>query len=67
MTDGHSVVEGYSHPGPTRREYLMRFLRTDLAKRRIVTCAETMTARGGQLLMRLAWHWYASARVRLTA
>ncbi|WP_049735296.1 error-prone DNA polymerase [Rhizobium ecuadorense] len=51
MTDGHNVVEDYSHIGLTLREHPLRFLRTDLTKRRIVTCAETMTACDGQWLM----------------
>ncbi|WP_081159793.1 error-prone DNA polymerase [Ensifer aridi] len=51
MTDGHNVVEDYSHTGLTLREHPLRFLRIDLAKRRIVTCAEAMTARDGQWLM----------------
>ncbi|MBB4576544.1 error-prone DNA polymerase [Rhizobium lentis] len=51
MTDGHNVVEDYSHVGLTLREHPLRFLRADLAKRRIVTCAEAMTARDGQWLM----------------
>ncbi len=51
MTDGHNVVEDYSHTGLTLREHPMRFLRADLATRRIVTCAEAMTARDSQWLM----------------
>ncbi|ANL38264.1 MULTISPECIES: error-prone DNA polymerase [Rhizobium] len=51
MTDGHNVVEDYSHVGLTLREHPLRFLRADLIKRRIVTCAEAMTARDGRWLM----------------
>ncbi|PDT79708.1 error-prone DNA polymerase [Sinorhizobium sp. BJ1] len=51
MNEGHNVVEDYSHTGLTLREHPMRFLRADLAKRRIVTCAEAMTARDGRWLM----------------
>jgi len=51
MTEGHNVVEDYSHTGLTLRQHPLRFLRADLAKRRIVTCAEAMTARDGQWLM----------------
>ncbi|NKJ82579.1 error-prone DNA polymerase [Rhizobium leguminosarum] len=51
MTDGHNVVEDYSHLGLTLREHPLRFLRADLNKRRIVTCAQAMTARDGQWLM----------------
>ncbi|ANM19731.1 error-prone DNA polymerase 2 (plasmid) [Rhizobium sp. N541] len=51
MTEGHNVVEDYSHVGLTLREHPLRFLRANLAKRRIVTCAEAMTARDGQWLM----------------
>ncbi|NYJ10917.1 error-prone DNA polymerase [Rhizobium leguminosarum] len=51
MTDGHNVVEDYSHIGLTLREHPLRFLRADLTKRQIVTCAKAMTARDGQWLM----------------
>lgn len=51
MTDGHNVVEDYSHTGLTLREHPLRFMRDDLAKRRIVTCAQAMTAHDGQWLM----------------
>ncbi|MHC2459903.1 DNA polymerase III alpha subunit [Rhizobium leguminosarum] len=51
MTEGHNVVEDYTHLGLTLREHPLRFLRADLTKRRIVTCAEAMTARDGQWLM----------------
>ncbi|ANL50990.1 DNA polymerase III subunit alpha domain-containing protein (plasmid) [Rhizobium phaseoli] len=51
MTDGHNVVEDYTHIGLTLREHPLRFLRADLAKRRIVTCSQAMTARDGQWLM----------------
>ncbi|ANL31950.1 DNA polymerase domain-containing protein (plasmid) [Rhizobium phaseoli] len=51
MTDGHNVVEDYTHVGLTLREHPLRFLRADLAKRRIVTCAQATTARDGQWLM----------------
>jgi error-prone DNA polymerase len=51
MTDGHNVVEDYSHTGLTLRQHPLTFLRVDLASRRILTCAEAMTARDGQWLM----------------
>lgn len=51
MTDGQNVVEDYSHTGLTLREHPLRFMRDDLAKRRIVTCAQAMTAHDGQWLM----------------
>ncbi|MDW9451593.1 DNA polymerase III subunit alpha [Sinorhizobium meliloti] len=51
MTDGHNVVEDYSHTGLTLREHPLRFMRDDLAKRRIVTCAQAMRAHDGQWLM----------------
>ncbi|ARQ62134.1 error-prone DNA polymerase 2 (plasmid) [Rhizobium sp. Kim5] len=51
MTDGHNVVEDYSHVGLTLREHPLRFLRADLAERRIVTCAQAMAARDGKWLM----------------
>ncbi|MEY9199424.1 error-prone DNA polymerase [Sinorhizobium fredii] len=51
MTAGHNVVEDYGHTGLTLRQHPLRFLRRDLIKRRIVTCAEAMTARDGRWLM----------------
>nr|CAD6436566.1 error-prone DNA polymerase [Rhizobium sp. Q54] len=51
MTEGHNVVEDYSHTGLTLRHHPLRFLRADLTMRRIVTCAEAMSARDGQWLM----------------
>jgi len=51
MTEGHNVVEDYSHTGLTLRQHPLSFLRNDLAKRQIVTCAEAMRARDGQWLM----------------
>ena len=51
MTEGHNVVEDYSHTGLTLRHHPLSFLRWDLAQKRIVTCAEAITARDGQWLM----------------
>ncbi|EJC83339.1 DNA-directed DNA polymerase III PolC [Rhizobium leguminosarum bv. trifolii WSM2297] len=51
MTEGHNVVEDYSHTGMTLRQHPLQFLRGGLTKRRIVACAEAMTARDGQWLM----------------
>lgn len=51
MNEGHNVVEDYSHTGLTLRHHPLSFLRGDLTRRRIVTCAEAMTARDGQWLM----------------
>ncbi|MEX2742072.1 error-prone DNA polymerase [Rhizobium mongolense] len=51
MTEGHNVVEDYSHTGLTLRQHPLSFLRSDLTKRRIVPCAEAMAARDGQWLM----------------
>ncbi len=48
MTDGHNVVEDYSHTGLTLREHPVAFLRRDLEKRSIVTCADAMNARDGR-------------------
>ncbi|ACM36640.1 MULTISPECIES: error-prone DNA polymerase [Rhizobium/Agrobacterium group] len=48
MTKGHNVVEDYGHIGLTLRDHPIAFLRTDLAKRNIVTCEEAMTARDGR-------------------
>lgn len=51
MTDGHNVVEDYRHVGLTLRQHPLHFLRADLARRRIVSCADAMSARDGQWLM----------------
>ncbi|TAY23196.1 DNA polymerase III subunit alpha [Rhizobium ruizarguesonis] len=51
MTEGHNVVEDYGHVGLTLREHPVAFLRRDLLKRNIVTCAEAMNARDGRWLM----------------
>lgn len=51
MTEGHNVVEDYSHTGLTLREHPIAFLRRDLQKRNIVTCAEAMNGRDGRWLM----------------
>ncbi|MGG7518801.1 error-prone DNA polymerase [Allorhizobium undicola] len=48
MTQGHNVVEDYGHVGLTLREHPIAFLRRDLEKRSIVTCAEAMNARDGR-------------------
>ena len=44
MTTGAEVVEDYGHVGLTLRQHPVSFLRSDLAGRRIVTCAEAMAA-----------------------
>ncbi|KOF20241.1 DNA polymerase [Ensifer adhaerens] len=51
MTEGHNVVADYSHTGLTLREHPIAFLRKDLQKRNIVTCADAMNARDGRWLM----------------
>lgn len=48
MTDGHNVIQDYSHTGLTLREHPLAFLRKDLEKRNIVTCEQAMSARDGQ-------------------
>ncbi len=45
MTQGHNVVQDYTHVGLTLREHPVSFLRRDLTARRIVTCEEAMNAR----------------------
>jgi error-prone DNA polymerase len=45
MTAGREVVEDYGHVGLTLRSHPVSFLRADLRRRRIVTCAEAMQAR----------------------
>lgn len=47
MTAGGEVVQDYGHVGLTLREHPMAFLRSDLARRRIVTCADAVKTRDG--------------------
>ncbi len=51
MTQGHNVVQDYSHVGLTLRDHPLSFLRSDLNQRRIVTCQGAMSARDGRWLM----------------
>jgi error-prone DNA polymerase len=51
MTEGSNVVEDYGHTGLTLRAHPISFLRDDLTKRQIVTCAEAASARDGHWLM----------------
>ena len=48
MTAGSEVVEDYSHVGLTLRRHPVSFLRADLARRSILTCAEAVAARDGR-------------------
>ncbi len=50
MTAGGDVVEDYRHVGLSLRRHPVAFLRPDLHRRRIVTCAEAMAARDGRWL-----------------
>lgn len=50
MTAGSEVVEDYGHVGLTLRDHPLSFLREDLRRRRIVTCAEAMATRDGRWL-----------------
>lgn len=50
MTAGSEVVEDYGHVGLTLRAHPLSFLREDLSRRRIVTCAEAMATRDGRWL-----------------
>ncbi|TWB44049.1 error-prone DNA polymerase [Rhizobium sp. ERR 922] len=51
MTEGHNVIQDYSHTGLTLRQHPLAFLREDLTVRDIVTCEEAMSARDGRWLM----------------
>jgi error-prone DNA polymerase len=53
MTEGREVVEDYSHTGLTLRAHPVSFLRKDLERKGIVTCAEAMGQRDGR------WLWTA--------
>jgi error-prone DNA polymerase len=48
MTAGRQVVEDYRSVGLTLRRHPVSFLRSDLAARRIVRCADLATIRDGQ-------------------
>ncbi|MDM9629063.1 error-prone DNA polymerase [Rhizobium sp. S152] len=48
MTDGHNVIQDYSHTGLTLRQHPIAFLRQDLQERNIITCSEAMNARDGR-------------------
>jgi error-prone DNA polymerase len=48
MTAGREVVEDYGHVGLTLRAHPVSFLREDLHRKRIGTCAESMQARDGR-------------------
>ncbi len=50
MTAGGEVVQDYGHVGLTLREHPMSFLRDDLSKRRISTCAQAVGAKDGSWL-----------------
>ena len=50
MTAGGEVVEDYGHVGLTLRSHPVTFLREDLRRQHIVTCAEAMQARDGRWL-----------------
>jgi error-prone DNA polymerase len=47
MTAGSEVVEDYGHVGLTLRSHPVSFLREDLSRERVVTCAGAMQARDG--------------------
>lgn len=48
MTIGGEVVEDYCHTGLSLRAHPVSFLRDELVRRRIVTCAEAGSSRGGR-------------------
>ena len=50
MTAGGEVVEDYRHVSLSLRQHPLSFLREELRRRRIVTCAEAMEARDGRRL-----------------
>jgi len=47
MTAGSEVVEDYGHVGLTLRNHPVSFLREDLRRQRMVTCADAMQTRDG--------------------
>jgi error-prone DNA polymerase len=48
MKAGSEVVEDYGHVGLTLRNHPVAFLREDLRRQRIITCAEAMQSRDGR-------------------
>lgn len=48
MTAGGEVVEDYGHVGLTLRQHPVSFLRADLARRRMMTCAQAVASRDRQ-------------------
>ncbi|WP_313617991.1 error-prone DNA polymerase [Agrobacterium sp.] len=48
MTEGHNVVQDYSHVGLTLRHHPVSFLRKELSTRNIITCVDAMNARDGR-------------------
>src|SRR3546814_16254003 len=48
MTAGGEVVEDYGHVGLTLRSHPVSFLRDELSRHGIVTCAEAMQSRDGR-------------------
>ncbi|MEP7457592.1 error-prone DNA polymerase [Phyllobacterium sp. SB3] len=50
MTAGSEVVEDYGNVGLTLRAHPLSFLREDLRRRRIVSCADAMGAKDGRWL-----------------
>jgi error-prone DNA polymerase len=53
MVEGRQVVEDYGHTGLTLRDHPMSFLREDLRRKNIVTCAEAAGHHDGK------WLWTA--------
>lgn len=51
MSSGHEVVEDYSHVGLTLRDHPVSFLREELRRKRMMTCAEAMAERDGRWLI----------------
>ena len=45
MPAGREVVEDYGHTGLSLSRHPVAFLREDLTRRRIISCAEAMAAR----------------------
>jgi error-prone DNA polymerase len=48
MTEGAEVVEDYAHVGLTLRQHPVAFLRDDLARQKIVSCAEASALTNGR-------------------
>jgi error-prone DNA polymerase len=63
MTSGGGVVADYGHTGLSLRDHPVSFLRDDLTRRKIVSCADATLMRDRHGPKRQALFWCASVPV----